>query len=632
MKNITKLTIKNAEGDPDTKATIIHQNNIDYEPKVSVIIPVYNTEEYLRECLDSVVNQTLKEIEIICVDDVSTDSSLEILKEYAQKDNRFTIITQKNLHAGVARNAGILVARGNYFFFMDSDDLFENNIFLQKAIDEIYRNNSPDLVRYINAIRIDAKTAEPILENRFKPNEILLNNVGNSLNIKKDFETISKLNVVPWMGLIRNDFVLNNNLRFINNKVCNDRSFFRESVVLAEKIYISDLFCVRHRINNNKSLINIRKNYFHCHFRSINKILKFLDNKNLLNAYKQAIIINELEDIFFFYNKYVKEQGISNYHIQMIKYLKDNDFVKTCPNVKNTKFYNLYLELKKKNILLEQLKIFLFRLSNENVANNYKIELEKWYYKEVSKKELNLENPKTFNEKIQWMKLYDSTPIKTLLADKYLVRDWVKEKIGEKYLIPLLGAYDSFDEIDFDKLPSQFVIKCNHGCGYNIIVKDKSTLDIDDTRKKVNKWLQEDFAFRAGFEMHYSNIPRKIIIEQFIENSGDDLYDYKFWCFDGKVEYIQFLSERNTSGLKMAFYDRNWSKQEFVYSYPLDTKIIEKPSNLDQMIELAEKLAEGFSHVRYLSQKLCRMGDRGSLHKWDFFFLLCPEAPHLCSL
>jgi hypothetical protein len=110
--------------------------------------------------------------------------------------------------------------------------------------------------------------------------------------------------------------------------------------------------------------------------------------------------------------------------------------------------------------------------------------------------------------------------------------------------------------------------------------------------------MNEDFAFRNGFELHYSTIPRKITAEKYIENSDRDLFDYKFWCFDGKVKYIQFLSERNTSGLKMAFYTKDWQKQNFVYSHPLDQKIIAKPENLDVMIELAEKLSQGFSHVR----------------------------------
>lgn len=220
------------------------------------------------------------------------------------------------------------------------------------------------------------------------------------------------------------------------------------------------------------------------------------------------------------------------------------------------------------------------------------------WFKRSTGVNIDLDNPKTFNEKIQWMKLYDSTPIKTRLADKFLVRDWVKEKIGEKYLIPLLGVYDSFDDIDFNALPDKFVIKCNHGCGYNIIVKDKSQLDITNAKQKINKWMHENFAFKVGCELHYRDIEPKIIIEQYIENDGGDLYDYKFWCFGGKVKYIQFLSERNTNGLKMAFYDRNWKKQDFVYSYPLDIKDMQKPANLDEMIELAEKLAADFPHVR----------------------------------
>lgn len=229
----------------------------------------------------------------------------------------------------------------------------------------------------------------------------------------------------------------------------------------------------------------------------------------------------------------------------------------------------------------------------------YVNELISWYKKRTGKN-LNLNDPQTFNEKIQWSKLYDSTPIKTRLADKYLVRDWITEKIGNKYLIPLLGVYNSFEEIDFNKLPNQFVIKCNHGCGYNIIVKDKTKMNLKDIKIKLNKWLVENFALKYGLELHYRDIKPKIIIEQFIENkkSKGDLYDYKFWCFNGKVYYIQFLSERNLDGLKMAFYDKQWNKQNFTYSYPLDIKNIEKPSNLDEMIELAEKLSAEFNHVR----------------------------------
>lgn len=134
-------------------------------------------------------------------------------------------------------------------------------------------------------------------------------------------------------------------------------------------------------------------------------------------------------------------------------------------------------------------------------ANKIRAALPGWF-KGRTGQELNLDHPQTFNEKIQWLKLYDSTPIKTRLADKYLVRDWVKKKIGEKYLIPLPGVYDRFEDIDFDSLPESFAIKCYHGCAWNFIVKDKSALDLDETKTKLDNWLNTDYAFKS-YEFHY---------------------------------------------------------------------------------------------------------------------------------
>lgn len=266
----------------------------------------------------------------------------------------------------------------------------------------------------------------------------------------------------------------------------------------------------------------------------------------------------------------------------------------------------------------EVINLLGVKIKYRKKINNEDILCEK--YRKLMGVELDLVSPKTFNEKIQWSKLYDSTPLKTRLADKYLVREWVKEKIGEEYLIPLIGVYDKFDDIDFDKLPDQFVIKCNHGCGYNIIVSDKSKLDLKETKEKINKWMSENFAYKNGLELHYRDINPKIIIEKYLENLGaKDLFDYKFWCFNGKMEYIQFLSERKLSGLKMAFYDRKWNKQNFVYSYPLDDKNIARPYNLDLMISLAEKLGEGFNHVRV---DFYRMDD-GTIYFGEMTFTSC---------
>jgi len=255
---------------------------------------------------------------------------------------------------------------------------------------------------------------------------------------------------------------------------------------------------------------------------------------------------------------------------------------------------NGYISLLKRKLRDVKGKYDNYRYSRMDI-DQIRCELEKWYRRRTGKT-LDLDHPRTFNEKMQWLKLYDSTPLKTRLADKYLVRDWVKEKIGEQYLVPLLGVWDRFSDIEFDSLPDRFVLKANHGCKMNIIVRDKSKLDKKDAARKFNKWLNTNYAYHLGFEMLYKDIKPRIIAEEYLENDGD-LYDYKVWCFHGKAKYIMFLSERER-GLKMNFYDTDWNLQPFRYNYPANEKEIPKPDNLDELIRVAETLARDFIHVR----------------------------------
>ena len=228
--------------------------------------------------------------------------------------------------------------------------------------------------------------------------------------------------------------------------------------------------------------------------------------------------------------------------------------------------------------------------------NIYKYEIKRFWHK-TKKKSLDLENPRTFNEKIQWLKLYDSTPIKTKLNDKYLVREWIKEKIGEKYLIPLLGVYDKFDEIDFDKLPNQFVIKCNHGSHYNIIVKDKSSLDLHHTESKIEKWMDENYGFISGLELQYRDIPRKIIIEKYLDDGNGDLNDYKITCFNGKP-YIIWIDNARNSNHTRNLYDMNWNQLPYkINDYPTFPSP-EKPKCFEEMVQLSSILSRGFIYVR----------------------------------
>ena len=228
--------------------------------------------------------------------------------------------------------------------------------------------------------------------------------------------------------------------------------------------------------------------------------------------------------------------------------------------------------------------------------DQYEENLKEWFFNRTGE-DLNLDDPKTYNEKVQWMKLYDSTQIKADLADKYLVRAYVKEKIGEKYLIPLLGVWQKAEDVPFEELPQQYVLKTNHGCGYNIIVSDKDKLDVEDAKNKLTKWMNTNFAYSAGLELHYKRIKPLIIAEQYIENIDGEVNDYKVFCFNGKAKYIMFLTDRQTN-LKMAFYDTEWNLMPFVYSYARLIQEVSKPENLEELLRISEKLAEGFPHVR----------------------------------
>ena len=220
-------------------------------------------------------------------------------------------------------------------------------------------------------------------------------------------------------------------------------------------------------------------------------------------------------------------------------------------------------------------------------------------WNEHSATPLDLSSCKTFTEKLQWLKIYNATALKSLLADKYLMRSWVAEKIGEQYLIPLLGVWDDFDDIDFNNLPAQFVLKCNHGSSMNIIVRDKKTFKSQQTRERLNAWLAVDFA-AVNFEIHYTRIDRKIIAEKFMANrNASDLVEYNFWCFGGKPHCCRMTTGQGVD-LKADYFSLNWihlNYEEKTYPNSKNPKEILPPKNFELMKELAAKLAAGFPFV-----------------------------------
>ncbi len=213
----------------------------------------------------------------------------------------------------------------------------------------------------------------------------------------------------------------------------------------------------------------------------------------------------------------------------------------------------------------------------------------------------DLEHPKTFNEKLQWLKLYDRRPEYTIMADKYRVREYIKEKIGEEYLIPLLGVWDDPDEIDFDTLPEQFVLKCNHNSGKGLcICRDKNKLDFAKTKEELRKGLAQDYCL-TGREWPYRDIPRKIVCEKYMEDFvTGELRDYKFFCFNGTPKALFVATERQKAGeeVKFDFFDTNYNHLHLRQGHPNAADIPEKPQKFETMKTLASKLSAGIPHVR----------------------------------
>ncbi|MBE6332441.1 MAG: glycosyl transferase [Bacteroidales bacterium] len=220
-------------------------------------------------------------------------------------------------------------------------------------------------------------------------------------------------------------------------------------------------------------------------------------------------------------------------------------------------------------------------------------------YRYAMGKEMNWKNPQTFNEKLQWLKVHNRKPEYTVMVDKYLVKKYVAEKIGEEYVIPSLGVWDRVEDIDFDALPDQFVLKCTHDSGGIVICKDKSKLDRQAAIEKLSKGLKSNY-FLRNREWPYKNVKPRIIGEPYMCDVNDELNDFKWFCFDGKPHVMFIATDRFNvqEETKFDFYDMDFRHLPFTNGHPNATCQIEKPQTFEKMKSLAEKLSAGIPHVR----------------------------------
>lgn len=602
-------------------------------------MPSLNVKQFIKECLDSVVNQSLKEVEIICVDAGSTDGTLETIEEYASLDQRIKLIHSDKKSYGYQVNAGIDAASGDYIGIVETDDYI---------VPEMYR----ELVRVADEYKLDVLKADfsrfigDGKDRRFEfRSAVYSSDYYNKVLDPFIDNGVFRCNNVPWSGVYRTSFLREKNVR-LNESIgasYQDNGLWWQTFTQTHRVmFLNKSFYRVRRDNPNSSVNSTGKVYCMCdEYDFIRNFLR--QHPDLEKRFSSLLAYYRMENYFFTLDRIApefKHEFLKRFSADFHKIKDDGELerelysddqwhiLKSIMRHPDIYYFENYNRIGKTTLIIPRMmsggirclqehgvyytfdRTLVHLHIRENMGEDsdyayycrlpvfmYPGELKRWY-KKVTGFSLDLKNPKSFNEKIQWLKLYDSTPLKTRLADKYLMREWIKKKIGGKYLVPLLGVWDSFDEIDFDKLPDKFALKTNHGSSWNIIVDNKSAFNQAEAKEKFDTWMGLNFAFRMGFELQYMNIPRKIIAEKYLENT-EGLKDYRFYCFNGKPYQIWVDIYSGTPNHLRSIFDMDWNQIPLKCTWPDGGALLnEKPKNFEKMKEFAALLSRDFSFVR----------------------------------
>lgn len=636
-------------------------------PKVSVVIPVYNVEDFLAECLNSVVNQTLKDIEIICVDDGSKDHSGAILDDYAAHDKRIKVIHKENGGYGKAMNVGIDAATGDYIGIVEPDDYIAPTMYeilYNKALEYDLDLIKSDFCRFWNE-NGQIKCCDQILDRTGKYYGLLV-------DLSEDIKPY-KFPMNTWTGIYKRSYLNQYHIRHHETPGASyqDNGFWWQTFWHAKRaMFLPYVFYHKRKDNPNSSVNNPAKvfcikeeydwirnlldqtpelrskflgiyylykfyNYRWTFFR-INQKFRKMWLKVFHQEFKQALRLQEI-DLSLFNAEETKELNliVSN----PIKFYRTSlnrpSIIEKIFSVRNRggmreirvlgltiKFRTsklAYQELKQEidrqrqdfnralNIANERYQRLMYKIAEYCPDEKLAIALKDWFY-ETTGDVLDLAAPQTFNEKIQWLKLYDSTSLKTRLSDKYFVRQYVKEKIGDEYLVPLLGIWNKFEEIDFNKLPDEFVLKCSHGRGYSIVVPNKAELDKRYAQRRITQWMQENYAFKHGFEIQYASASRKIFAEKYIPGLAKSQGNiYSFFCINGEVHQIWRAAAGNTPNHGTYIYDGSGKELSVSGRFPEQNES-KDVADSQKLKAMAEKLAQGFCFIRidfyYFDEKI----------------------------
>ena len=519
-----------------------------FAPKFSIIIPVYNSEKYISKCLDSILAQTFNSYEIICIDDGSTDNSLAILNKYAARNSKIKVYSEVNSKAGTARNLALKHSSGKYIWFTDSDDWIVETA-LQTISNNFDKYNSE--IVFFEACNV----YENGIQEQSGGQKINTNGSSSGCSTKDNLYLIKKsIPISACLFSIKRDFLDKYNIKF--DEYC----FFEDNLFMIKCLYYTQSISYEKKIlyKRRKHNDNITSNW----------------DKHFLDY---LLVIRNIQDFYLGLGIDCHDKIVSYCHIAYNKYLSfsEDDQNKYKLNfICTLKYLGLYKE---------------FGISRFG-KNPFYIELKNWW-KSYKKSDIDIDHPKTLGESVQWLKINDCEKYKTILADKLLVRDYIKDHIGEEYLLNVLGSYGNFDEIDFSSFHNPVVLKCNHGSGWNHIILNPSNFNRNKAKSDFDRWMSTDYA-KFAYELHYSCIKRRIIAEEYI-NPKDSKFEYQVYCINNKPEFISVETVKDLSSHQRCIFDTSGNKLDFMISpnhySQLDESCVDKGAIL-KCVELSNLL------------------------------------------
>ena len=514
-----------------------------YSPLVSIIVPTYNRASLVVNAIKSVLHQSYSNFEIIVVDDHSTDNTAELIRNI-QDDRIHYFYLSKNQGAPVARNIGLKKARGIFIAFLDSDDQWISTK-LEKQIALFAKEQDIGLVY----------TGIKFIHNGME--RILVPQVQGDMS-----QHILKKNYVgPTSSVLIKKAVLDEVEGFdLTLPSCQDWDLFIRISQICKVDFIQEplVLYLEHegaRISTNSKAVI--KGHLKIH-RKYGQLIKTLSIKQ-----KQQHYLNIGKILFKAGLLSVDKNIIGKSRFSMLKISKTLN-----------SFFSIIVKLS---------PVFASKII---------------YYQKFGKR-LKLSNPTTFNEKLMWLKLYEDDSLKTICADKYLVRDYVRKAGYSQTLIDLYKVYERVEDIDFQELPNRFVMKCTHGSGFNIICTRKEKLDQEKVILQLKEWMATDYSL-IRCEPHYSKIKPKIIVERFLgqETNGKLPIDYKIHCFHGQPKIFDVVLDRGTEEKKHIMLNSEWEIMPYTEDSVNFKGEIKKPEKLDDMLVMARELSKEFTYVR----------------------------------